>query len=146
MEEKKECCCHHKTKERSDKEYKDLINRLSRIEGQVRGIKKMVENDTHMDELMLNGYFYDVNDNYRKIVGRTDNVNTMRNSLYRLANRYTDDDIFTIPVSLNRYVESNNVKSLVKRAARKGAELNDVEKKNLNSFCSFIKKNIDISY
>ena len=37
-------------------------------------------------------------------------------------------------------------KSLVKRASRKGAELNDVEKKNLNSFCSFIKKNIDISY
>lgn len=101
--------------------------------------------ELHMDELMLNGYFYDVNDNYRKIVGRTDNVNTMRNSLYRLANRYTDDDIFTIPVSLNRYVESNNVKSLVKRAARKGAELNDVEKKNLNSFCSFIKKNIDIN-
>ena len=101
--------------------------------------------ELHMDELMLNGYFYDVNDNYRKIVGRTDNVNTMRNSLYRLANRYTDDDIFTIPVSLNRYVESNNVKSLVKRAARKGAELNDVEKKNLNSFCSFIKKNIDIT-
>ena len=44
---KKNVCCHHKTKERSDKEYKDLINRLSRIEGQVRGIKKMVENDTY---------------------------------------------------------------------------------------------------
>ena len=43
MEEQKECYCHHKTKERSDKEYRDLINRLSRIEGQVRGIKKMVE-------------------------------------------------------------------------------------------------------
>lgn len=28
MEEKKECCCHHKTKERSDKEYKDLIKKL----------------------------------------------------------------------------------------------------------------------
>ena len=41
MEENRECC--HKTKERSEKEYKDLINRLSRIEGQVRGIKKMVE-------------------------------------------------------------------------------------------------------
>ena len=37
MEEKRECC--HKTKERSEKEYRDLINRLSRIEGQVRGIK-----------------------------------------------------------------------------------------------------------
>ena len=53
MEEKKECCCHHKTKERSDKEYKDLINRLSRIEGQVRGIKKMVENDTYCITRMM---------------------------------------------------------------------------------------------
>ena len=33
MEEQKECCCSHKTKERTEKEYKDLINRLSRIEG-----------------------------------------------------------------------------------------------------------------
>ena len=44
--EKKECCCcSHKTKERTEKEYKDLLNRLSRIEGQVRGIRKMVETD-----------------------------------------------------------------------------------------------------
>ena len=34
MEEIKECC--HKKKERSEKEYKDLIHRLNRIEGQVR--------------------------------------------------------------------------------------------------------------
>ena len=35
MEEKKVCpgCC-HKTKDRPEKEYKDLMNRLSRIEGQ----------------------------------------------------------------------------------------------------------------
>ena len=32
MEE--QCFC-HKTKERSEKEYKDLINRLNRIEGQI---------------------------------------------------------------------------------------------------------------
>ena len=37
----KETCC-HKTKERSDKEYQDLLHRLNRIEGQVRGIKGMV--------------------------------------------------------------------------------------------------------
>ena len=43
--EEKTCC--HKTKERSEKEYKDLIHRLNRIEGQVRGIKKMVENDVY---------------------------------------------------------------------------------------------------
>lgn len=51
MEERKECC--HKTKERSEKEYKDLINRLSRIEGQVRGIKKMVENDAYCPDILI---------------------------------------------------------------------------------------------
>ena len=35
-------CCRHKTKERSEKEYKDLVNRLSRVEGQIRGIRKML--------------------------------------------------------------------------------------------------------
>ena len=45
MSEEK-CCC-HKTKERSDDEYKRLINRLNRIEGQIRGIKKMVEEDAY---------------------------------------------------------------------------------------------------
>lgn len=47
MEEEKCCCCHHKTKERSEKEYKDLIHRLNRIEGQIRGIKGMVEKDAY---------------------------------------------------------------------------------------------------
>ena len=51
MEEKRECC--HKTKERSEKEYKDLGNRLSRIEGQVRGIKKMVENDVYCTDILI---------------------------------------------------------------------------------------------
>lgn len=43
MAEEKECCCSHKTKERSEKEYKDMIHRLNRIEGQIRGIKGMVD-------------------------------------------------------------------------------------------------------
>ena len=51
MEERQECC--HKTKERSEKEYKDLVNRLSRIEGQVRGIKKMVENDAYCPDILI---------------------------------------------------------------------------------------------
>lgn len=50
MEEKK-CCC-KKTKKRDDKEYKDLINRLSRIEGQVRGIKGMVEKDAYCIDIL----------------------------------------------------------------------------------------------
>ena len=54
MEEIRECCCHtNKTKERTEKGYKDLINRLNRIEGQVRGIKKMVENGTYCTDILI---------------------------------------------------------------------------------------------
>lgn len=47
-----ENCC-QKTKERSDKEYRSLINRLSRIEGQIRGIKKMVEEDAYCVDILV---------------------------------------------------------------------------------------------
>ena len=45
-------CCNHKTKHRSEEEYKALINRLNRIEGQVRGIRKMVETDTYCVDIL----------------------------------------------------------------------------------------------
>ena len=51
--EKKCCCCQSKTKHRTEKEYKDLINRLSRIEGQVRGVKGMVENDAYCPDILM---------------------------------------------------------------------------------------------
>ena len=50
------CCCQcasGKTKERSEKEYKDLMNRLSRIEGQVRGIKGMLERDAYCVDILM---------------------------------------------------------------------------------------------
>lgn len=47
----KNCC--HKTKMRSQEEYKQLLNRLSRIEGQVRGIKKMVEEDAYCTDILV---------------------------------------------------------------------------------------------
>lgn len=49
----KENQCCHKTKERSDKEYKDLIHRLNRMEGQIRGIKGMVEKDCYCTEILV---------------------------------------------------------------------------------------------
>lgn len=42
----------HKTKERSADEYKALINRLNRIEGQIRGIKGMVEKDAYCTDII----------------------------------------------------------------------------------------------
>lgn len=53
MKEEKETCCLHKTKERSESEYKDLIHRLNRIEGQVRGIKGMVEKDAYCTDILM---------------------------------------------------------------------------------------------
>ena len=53
MAEEKECCCSHKTKERSEKEYKDMIHRLNRIEGQIRGIKGMVERDAYCTDILV---------------------------------------------------------------------------------------------
>ena len=41
-----------KKKERSEKEYNDLMNRLKRIEGQVRGIQGMLENDAYCADVL----------------------------------------------------------------------------------------------
>ncbi len=54
MSEKICCCCEgHRTKERSDKEYKDLMNRLRRIEGQVRGVENMLEQGAYCPDIMV---------------------------------------------------------------------------------------------
>ena len=47
------CCCGEKHKERIDKEYKDLMNRLKRIEGQVRGIQGMLENNAYCTDILI---------------------------------------------------------------------------------------------
>ncbi len=52
MKEEEKSCCSHKTKERSEKEYKDLIHRLNRIEGQIRGIKGMVEKNAYCPDIL----------------------------------------------------------------------------------------------
>ena len=45
------CDC-HKTKQRSEEEYKRLINRLNRIEGQIRGIRGMVERSAYCPDIL----------------------------------------------------------------------------------------------
>ncbi|MDD6311298.1 MAG: metal-sensing transcriptional repressor [Firmicutes bacterium] len=52
MTMEKDCCCGAKTKERSAEEYNDLIKRLNRIEGQVRGIKRMLEKDAYCTDVL----------------------------------------------------------------------------------------------
>lgn len=47
-----ECGC-HKRKERSGEEHRRLLNRLNRIEGQIRGIKSMVEKDAYCTDILV---------------------------------------------------------------------------------------------
>lgn len=46
-----ERCC-HKTKKRSEEERRKLVNRLSRIEGQIRGVRGMVEQDAYCTDVL----------------------------------------------------------------------------------------------
>ncbi len=48
----KECCCTGRTKERSPEEYKSLVNRLSRIEGQIRGIRGMLDRNAYCPDIL----------------------------------------------------------------------------------------------
>ena len=45
-------CC-ERTKNRTDKEKQGLLNRLSRIEGQVRGVKNMVERNAYCPDILI---------------------------------------------------------------------------------------------
>ena len=53
MEERNCPMCSQRKKERSPAEYKKLINRLSRIEGQIRGIRSMVENGAYCPDILV---------------------------------------------------------------------------------------------
>lgn len=48
-----DCCCTERHKERSPEEITRLIHRLNRIEGQVRGIRGMVEKGAYCPDILV---------------------------------------------------------------------------------------------
>lgn len=52
MEQENKRCC-YKTKKRDNEEYTALVHRLNRIEGQIRGIKGMVEKDAYCTDILV---------------------------------------------------------------------------------------------
>jgi DNA-binding FrmR family transcriptional regulator len=79
MEDKKCGCgkdeCSFKQKHRNEKEYKDLIKRLNRIEGQIKGVKNMVEEERYCVDILtqvsaiqaaLNGFSRELFTNHLK--------------------------------------------------------------------------------
>ena len=52
MEQKPTCPHCERTKDRTDEERSALINRLSRIEGQIRGIRGMIERNAYCPDIL----------------------------------------------------------------------------------------------
>nr|WP_309252334.1 metal-sensitive transcriptional regulator [Paenibacillus spongiae] len=55
LNEAEDSCCstdHHRKSHHSDKTKSNLISRLNRIEGQIRGVKGMIEKDTYCDDVL----------------------------------------------------------------------------------------------
>lgn len=55
LENNQETCpfCSGKSKQRDEKEYRDLMNRLKRIEGQIRGVEGMLEKDAYCTDVLI---------------------------------------------------------------------------------------------
>lgn len=51
--DKKDSSCSERHKDRSEEEKKKLMNRLKRIEGQIRGIEGMVEKDAYCPDILV---------------------------------------------------------------------------------------------
>jgi CsoR family transcriptional regulator, copper-sensing transcriptional repressor len=52
MHDHDNCCSSERTTERSDKTKSNLVSRLNRVEGQIRGIRGMVEKDVYCDDIL----------------------------------------------------------------------------------------------
>ena len=63
----KECCSCEKNTHRTDEEKKKLINRLNRIEGQVRGIRGMIEKDAYCADVRCQRYKKRRRGSYRRV-------------------------------------------------------------------------------
>lgn len=89
-----------KTKIRDDKEYKKLINRLNRIEGQIRGIRGMVEKSAYCTDILtqaaavtsaMNAFSKELLSNHIKTCvaqniknGNDEVIDELLNTLYKL--------------------------------------------------------------
>lgn len=67
--------CHKKTY-RDEKEKKQLINRLNRINGQIIGVKKMIEDDCYCNDILIQ-------------------LSAVKNSIQSLSNKVLDSHLHT---------------------------------------------------
>jgi len=79
--------CKHKKTLRGEDEKKLIINRLSRIEGQLAGIKRMVEKDTYCNDILIQ-------------------LSAAQNSLKSLSNHMLEQHLYTC---VSEDIEKGNI-------------------------------------
>lgn len=79
-------CCEKKKTKRSEKEKQLINNRLSRIEGQIRGIKKMIEEDAYCNDVLIQ-------------------LSSIENSVKSLSNQVLENHLYTC---IARDIENGN--------------------------------------
>lgn len=80
---------------------------------------------------------------YFREVARTPDLKKMKQCLWMLANRYTEDVVYTIPLSLETYTESAGLKHIGRRSYCAWGRKDDftaAEKKALESVKNYVKK------
>ncbi|MBR2861580.1 MAG: metal-sensing transcriptional repressor [Clostridia bacterium] len=95
-----DCVCNQRKKTRSQEEYKSLLNRLNRMEGQIRGIKNMLENEAYCTDILvqtaavkaaIDGFSKELLSNHIKTCvkndltsGNTETVDELVNTIYKV--------------------------------------------------------------
>ena len=111
-DEEKTCCCHCRTKHRDDKEERDLLNRLSRIEGQIRGIRGMVEKDAYCPDILTQVAAASAALNSFSKVLLANHIKTCVAQDIREGKDETIDELLTTLQKLMRLVRENTLEAL----------------------------------
>ena len=94
-----ECTCKEKSKIRTEEDKRKLLNRLKRIEGQVRGIQVMIKDDRYCGDIIIQ-------------------LSAVSNAIKSIANIMLDDHMHTCvidQVKNNDYTGIDEVVELFKR-------------------------------
>lgn len=87
--DKNENCCKKKTY-RGDNDKKLLTNRLNRIEGQISGVKKMVNEDAYCNDILIQ-------------------LSAIENSIKSLSNQVLENHLYTC---ISRDIEQGNMEAI----------------------------------
>ena len=93
---KEAACCRERRRVRDEDERRDLMNRLKRIEGQVRGLQRMLEEDAYCPEILTQASAVNSALNSFSRVLLTNHLRTCVSEDIRAGREDTVDELMTV--------------------------------------------------